>query len=144
MVTGASSERSIIFSIKPKYAEKIISGEKKIELRRVKPNHIYKNTYVLIYVSSPVQSIIGSFIVDSVIHETIPELWERSFEISSVSKKEYNKYFAGVTKGVGIFIKNVQQFKKPITLKTLKVKLPDFNMPQSFRYISPTELTSIL
>jgi len=50
----------VLLSIKPKYAEMILSGEKKYEFRRA----IFKKpgiSKVVIYASSPVSKVIGEF-----------------------------------------------------------------------------------
>ena len=54
---------TIILSIKPKWAEKIYSGEKTVEFRRVVPKCIHpgedKYVNVLLYESSPVSKVTG-------------------------------------------------------------------------------------
>ncbi len=51
---------NVIFSIKPKYVERILSGEKKYEFRK----RIWKKQVdrVFIYASSPVKKIVASFV----------------------------------------------------------------------------------
>jgi hypothetical protein len=53
---------SVLLSIKPEFVEKIFSGLKKYEFRRV----IFKSksvSRVVIYASSPVQRVVGEFAV---------------------------------------------------------------------------------
>ena len=63
----------LLISIKPEYAQKILDGEKTVELRktrtRLKPGDI-----VLVYVSSPQQVIAGFFEVENIeIFENLPK-----------------------------------------------------------------------
>ena len=129
-------------SIKPKYADQIISGDKRVELRRRRPIRIRKGTIVLLYVSGPVQSITGAFWVDSIVEKPTGQLWELVKDTASVTRDEFDKYFTGALLGVGIFFSKFILFPEPILLHTFnKTNIP-FHPPQSFRYISIEELNS--
>jgi len=63
----------VLLSIKPEYAEKILSGEKKYEYRRA----IFKDQSVnkiIIYASSPIQKVIGEFDIECIITQNLNEL----------------------------------------------------------------------
>lgn len=48
----------LFIAVKPEYANKLISGQKDIELRKMRP-HIQPGDYVIIYASAPVKAVIG-------------------------------------------------------------------------------------
>ena len=48
----------LFVSIKPEFTEKILSKEKSIELRKVRP-HVVSGDYVIIYASAPVMGVVG-------------------------------------------------------------------------------------
>ncbi|MUG82071.1 hypothetical protein [Commensalibacter melissae] len=121
----------ILLSIKPYYAEKIFSGEKKYEFRKILPRRIKVST-VVIYATKPVGKVVGEFVIDSFITETPSKLWIITKKHSGVSKKTYNQYFKGRKKAHAIVVKQVIRYETPFALNHLSPHLP---APQSFYYI---------
>ena len=124
---------SVILSIKPKWAEKILSKEKRMELRRKLWNQkrIIKKAYL--YVSSPTKKIVGFIDIESVFKERIEFIWLYSKNFSCLSKQEFDQYFLGCSHGSVIVIKTVKSFKNPIDPRKLS---PEFKAPQNFCYVS--------
>ena len=56
----------LIISVKPKYAEKILRGEKTIELRKCAPKKVGKDDYILIYVTAPVKELWGIYKIEKI------------------------------------------------------------------------------
>ncbi len=120
----------VLLSIKPKYAEMILSGDKKYEFRRAifkKPN-IKK---VVIYASSPVSKIIGEFEIDDILSFDIEELWLRTMKYAGIEKDFYQSYFSGKDIGHAIKVKKIKRYKEHKDLKEFNVK----RAPQSFAYV---------
>lgn len=136
------SDTVILLSIKPQYAEKIFKGSKTVELRRILPRQIKQGDLVLIYVSSPVKSLFGSFRVDRVIKRPINELWQVVNKKAGVTFEEFNDYYKGISLGVAIYFSEVREHPQPLTLEVLKKKVVGFHPPQGFRYIKGKELKS--
>lgn len=133
---------AILLSIRPQYADKIFQGTKTVELRRIRPKHIKKGVLVLMYVSSPMQSLAGAFKVDQVIEEPLSELWKRVHHKAGVTREEFDAYYNGVVSGVGIFFTEVWSFPDPIKLEDLQEQITGFQPPQGFRYATQHELAS--
>lgn len=136
------SSSAILLSIRPQYANKIFQGIKTVELRRVRPKHIQKGVLVLMYVSSPMQSLAGAFKVDQIVEEPLSELWKRVHDKAGVTREEFDAYYDGVASGVGIFFTEVWPFPEPIKLQDLQKQITGFQPPQGFRYATKNELTS--
>ena len=120
----------VLLSIKPKYAEMILNGEKQYEFRRT----IFKSPSVkkvVIYASSPTSKIIGEFEIDCILSLDTAELWMRTMEYSGIDKSFYDSYFSGKNVGHAIKIKNVTRYSKHKELKEFEIK----HAPQSFAYI---------
>lgn len=134
----------LLLSIKPKYANQIFAGTKQVELRRVR-TRLQTGDLVLIYVSSPEKALVGSFEVEQVIVKDLPEhlnqLWYEVKEKAAVERKTFDRYYQGASVGVGIFCKNIQRFRKPIHLDTLRIKQPHIVPPQCYRYLTQGEFT---
>lgn len=121
----------VLLSIKPEYAEKIFSGEKKYEYRR----KLFRRSGVssiVIYVTQPVGLIIGEFEIADVIEGVPEELWEGTKDYSGISKKFFIKYFGGSKRGYAIKVGNVKKYRESIDPYAFQ---PNFVPPQSYRYL---------
>jgi predicted transcriptional regulator len=136
------SSNAIFLSIRPQYADRIFKGTKTVELRRVRPKHIRKGTLVLVYVPSPIQSLVGAFKVDQVVEESLQKLWEMVHNKAGITREEFDTYYNGVSIGVGIFFSEVWHLPEAIELHDLKEQMIGFRPPQGFRYATTSELTS--
>lgn len=117
---------NLIISIKPKFVNKIIFGEKKYEFRR----KIYKKEVekIYIYQTLPNSGIIGYFTPSKIIKDTPLNLWNNLKEVSGTNEEFFMSYFHGITEGYAIEIDNLVVFEKPITDSDIKA-------PQSYKYI---------
>ena len=64
----------LFIAVKPEYANKLISGKKDIELRKMKPN-VQSGDYVIIYASAPVKAVLRFGKVKTIIECTPKCLW---------------------------------------------------------------------
>lgn len=127
------TQRAVILSIKPKYAEKIFKGTKTIELRRVCPK-IKQGDLVIVYVSSPVKAVMGTLIVEQIIEASATELWEVVKSKAGVSQIEFDNYFRNSKKAFAIEIQEAWELAVPIKLNTLKEVCQGFRPPQNYCY----------
>lgn len=126
----------VLLSIKPKYAARIFSGEKKYEFRRA----IFKNrmiTRVVVYASSPVNKVVGEFEVVDIIRDNVEALWNRTGSVAGISEDEFFGYFSNRGNGYAIQIGKTQKFEPSLSLEEEYGLSP----PQSFAYLrsKPTE-----
>ncbi|MGE0077366.1 MAG: ASCH domain-containing protein [Bacteroidales bacterium] len=121
---------NVILSIKPKYAQSIIAGTKKVEFRK----KIFKRPVdkVYIYSSSPTKKIIGYFTFSEIVEETPTELWAKFQSVGSIDKSDFFDYFKDTEKGFAIVVDNVEKFKKGIDPIEF---FENFCAPQSYIYI---------
>jgi predicted transcriptional regulator len=120
----------VLLSIKPEFANKIFDGTKKFEFRKV----IFRDSNVkqiIVYVSSPVQKVIGEFEIDKILMEEPNDLWHKTKDESGISKDYFFNYFINRSVGYAIGIKNVKKYKIPKCIKTDFKAFP----PQSFIYV---------
>jgi len=120
----------VLLSIKPEYAEKIFSGIKKYEFRRI----IFKNPNiktVIVYASSPVQKVIGEFEIDSILKNDIENLWHLTGHESGIEKAFFFQYYKGKDSGFAIKIRKTKKYKTPLDLRQTFNIVP----PQSFVYV---------
>ncbi|WP_163832270.1 ASCH domain-containing protein [Spartinivicinus ruber] len=121
----------VLLSIKPEYAEKILSGIKKYEFRK----SIFKDqrvTTVVIYATKPVGKIIGEFEIDDILQDKPTLIWRKTKRYSGISKEFFEKYFNGRNKAFAIKVKNPSAYNVPYELTKL---IPHGVPPQSFCYL---------
>lgn len=136
------NNKTLLLSIRPKYATKIFDGQKKVELRKVRPK-LFPGDIVLVYVSSPIKELQGTFVVDRIREATPEELWNEVKNIAGVSKQEFDDYYSESEKSYGIFLRTPQTLVNPISLPDLRKLWKNFHPPQSYRYLSNLELNMI-
>lgn len=121
----------VLLSIKPQYAEAILSGRKRYEYRRA----IFKRPgvqRVVIYASTPVRRIVGEFCVEEIIEAPPMMLWARTAEGSGLRKSQFEAYFAGKEMGYAIRVHAPVRYASPIDPRAGNAT---FIPPQSFRYL---------
>lgn len=123
---------NVLLSVRPQFAEAIVSRKKKYEVRRV----IFKRKdvdRVYIYSTLPVGRITGSFEVEEVIEDTPENIWNACHDDLAISEEDFFKYFEGSISAFAIKITNMTRFSDPLDPYSL---IEDFRPPQSFRYLS--------
>ena len=122
-----------ILSIKPVYANQILSGTKTIELRKSSMG-LCKGDVILVYSSAPEQRLAFWFRIKAV--ETLPvdDMWRRRREVLGIEHPDYAAYFDGVSVAVGLHIDEVHAVA-PIPLRELENLIPGFVPPQGIIWL---------
>ncbi len=123
-----------LLSIKPEFAEKILSGEKRYEFRRTSFKDAEDVDTVYLYASSPDQKVVGAVVIEEVIKDDPQRLWEEYGHQSGISDRErFMEYYEGVDTGYAFEVGSIQRFKTPYDPWN---QVDDFNPPTSFYYMS--------
>ena len=82
---------NVILSIKPEFVEKIFSGEKQYEYRKI----LFKQKVdtVYIYASRPISKIVGEFKIDEILCDNPGNIWKETKRQSGVTRKFFDKYY---------------------------------------------------
>lgn len=120
----------IILSIKPRYAEKILAGEKRFEFRKQIPKQDI--SWVYIYASSPEKKIVGRFRIKKEIKGSPEEIWEKCGSLGGIEKDRFFLYCNGNSRVHGLEVTNIKRFDPPIDPYE---KNRNFRPPQNFSYI---------
>ena len=122
---------NVLLSIKPHYAEAILSGTKKYEFRKTefKRRSIGR---VYLYANGSDSTIVGSFEIESTIRGTPETIWERCNEHGGITREDFFTYFDGSKQAFAYKIKNPCRFYGEIDINSV---LESFKAPpQSFYY----------
>lgn len=126
--------RQVVMSVRPRYAEAIMDGRKKVEFR--KRPLASDVSVVWVYATAPVQRIIGCFEVDATVTAPPGDLWRQFASVGAIDRADFDRYYAGSSVGSGICIGNVVRLEVPAPIQEL---LPSGVPPQSFAYVEPVE-----
>ena len=136
------TRKILLLSVRPKYAEKILAGTKKIELRRIKPR-VSEGDLLILYVSYPIKAIMGIGIVEQTVSDFPESLWKKVCDGAGISKTEFDAYYEGANLGYGIILQKVLPLENPISLNELRKLWGNFHPPQSYKYLSQQEVILI-
>lgn len=129
----AGFNRDILVSIRPTFVERILSGEKTVELRRRFPENA-AGELALIYSSSPVSAVVGYARIKQVRKLSIRQIWKEHGADACISKKDFEAYFEGVDFGFAILLQSVKALKVHWNAAELR-KSFGIVPPQSYRYL---------
>ena len=125
----------IFVSIHPQYTERILEGEKTVELRRRFPNLNGSEGRLLIYSTTPVKSVMGYAEIEKVHYLPIEDLWAAFRNDAKIQEVTFWNYFKGLTHGYGVQLKNPIRFPTPLSIDYLKQNYGVI-APQSYRYLN--------
>ena len=131
---GLDQDRMIVLSLKPRFAEAILTGDKTVELRRTEPK-IVVPTRALLYATTPVRALLGTCIITSVKSADLAALWWEYGSRTALLDQEFQQYFEGVDVGTALTLTRPQAFSRQIPLQDLRSKPGSFRPPQSFAYV---------
>lgn len=127
----------VLFSIKPEYAQRILSGEKKFEFRKRLANNLVDT--IVIYSTSPVMKIVGEVKVKEGIEKTPSALWEQTKKNAGITRKKYREYFKGCKKAFAYELGEVVTYTRGYSLEEIDIR----QAPQSFVYITDEQYEKI-
>ena len=136
----ASIEDALI-SIRPNFAKAILAGKKTVEIRRRIPA-LEVGTRLWIYATQPLGAIVGTAIVERVIESTPTELWETCMDQIALRQCEYDEYFEGTDRALGIFLSKITK-GNPIGIEQLRKIREGFHPPRVLLRLSRQETNSL-
>lgn len=119
----------VLLSIKPEFAIPIFNGAKGFEYRRA----IFRRpvTHIVVYVSTPIQKVVGEFEIEELLFDEIDKLWRQTKHHSGISKEIFYSYFSNKAEGYAIKVGKIRRYRRPKHL----YEVYDSRPPQSFAYL---------
>jgi predicted transcriptional regulator len=136
-------EPALFLSLRPRFADLLLSGRKSIELRRIRPS-VAEGATVLLYASSPKMTLVGRAQVAEVQVGDIDQIWRQHGPETGISRREYENYFEGLDQAVAIKLVNIRRLKRPRPLEDLRSQLAGFQPPQSYRYLDSAQVAALV
>ncbi len=123
----------ILLSVRPRFAEAIMTGDKDVELRR-QPVGARPGDLIVLYSSSPVMAAVGWARVQEVLTSQVATLWATHGQRTGVSHEEYLSYFEGAASAHGLVLERPHRLEAPVPLRVLRSEF-GVQPPQSWRYL---------
>jgi predicted transcriptional regulator len=121
----------ILLSIKPEFADKIMSGEKRYEYRKTLHKHPNVQS-ALVYVTQPVGKLVCEFDISAIVKLSPAEMWKKTAAWSGISKEFFDSYFENRQYAFALQIGAVNKYDVP---RDPREVFDDFVPPQSFMYV---------
>ena len=137
MVARAAPHVALL-PIRPKYADAIMSGRKRVEFRRVRFQRDV--THIIVYASSPVKMVVGFFEVAGIEEGSPAAIWKRYRDVGGIEHADYQGYFSNSARAVAIQVGRVCALARPVSLSFLRKRM---SPPQGFAYCDGAVLDRI-
>lgn len=129
-----------LISVHPVHVEKIMSGEKNLEFRRIWPTREIET--LVVYATHPEQRLAAIVQVAGVVRASKTALWQvASAEGGGITRQALFDYLQGRDLGVAIRLGERVDLGSGVLPKNLFDA--SFRPPQSFRYLSRTEKAKV-
>ena len=131
-VGGYSLDVDLVLSIKPRFAELIMQGKKKVEIR-TSFSEKWEGAKVCVYASKPAQRLVGEATISAVDKGSPQEIWEGFGELTGVSKESYDTYTADHPNVFAIVLDSIRPYRHEIPLAQIEQLLDkSLRPPQSY------------
>jgi predicted transcriptional regulator len=135
--------KALFLSVRPNFAELILSGAKTVEVRRVVPRGAQPGSLVLIYASSPEKALWGICFIDNVSTGRPETIWRKLGNRTGLRKREFLAYLGGAEKAVALHVSKPVVFSRPIPLSEIRKTWRAFQPPQSFSYVALSKVEEL-
>jgi len=132
--------KAVLLSIRPRYGEAILLGQKTLEFRRRPPGGDCAR--VLLYETVPVQRIVGELQCKAVHSRDPDDLWqliEYCDELPYIERDQFDDYFDGCDVAHALEVTRAGRYCRPVALAELGVD----RAAQSWRYVSQAQLDEL-
>src|SRR5215469_1939154 len=132
----------MLLSVRPRYAESILAGTKRAEIRRQRPG-VPPGTPVIIYATKPLGAVIGIANIDRVCEGTPTDLWDQFHQKMGVTQEEFGRYLNGISTAYLLLLSGARRLITPLTLDDMR-ESAGFHPPRSYRYVNRSTLRALV
>lgn len=125
---------AVLISIRPQYVDAILSGQKRVEFRKVRFRRPVDQ--LVVYATAPVSAVVAVIKIAEVIQDTPSNIWMQYADVGAINEDAFWTYYGLRSVAIAFEIASVYQLPHASCLSEL---LPGTRPPQSFKYI-PSEL----
>ena len=121
---------AILLSIKPKFADMILDGTKRVEYRKALAS--VANDRIFLYATAPIKKVVGEVKVKRADRcENKEVVWACYLDCSGITKEGFDEYFKDKKYASWYFLEEPIRYKKPQNIRYFGVK----TAPRNFVYL---------
>jgi len=124
----------LVLAIHPVHAEAIFEGRKKLELRTRFPR-VSPGTVVYLYATAPISAVVGGFIVDDVIEDSVAVIWANFGSLLGITEAEFATYAHGRSCIKAVRIQDTFRLTHSVSRQELKEVSDEYCPPQSAGFL---------
>lgn len=132
-----TTPRTLLLSLRPRFANAILSGTKTVELRR-RPINAQPDTPIILYASSPTMAIVGTARLREIQTLKPETAWRQHHLALGLERSEFDDYLQGAEHAYLLLLHRVCTLDQPLPLRELRQE-GRFQPPQSFRYVADAD-----
>lgn len=121
---------NILMPINPKYVDKILTGNKKYEYRRVKAKRCDIEK-MIIYSTSPIMRVVAEVDIEGILEDSPEKVWKITKKYSGITEDFFIKYYKDKKCAIAYKLGKIKIYDEPKKLSEIGI---DF-VPQSFIYL---------
>ncbi len=130
----------ILMSIKPPYADMIVSGCKTVEIRK-RAVRAPAGTTIWIYATSPRQQVVASARLEAVAPDTADEIWRVFGDRAGIDRSEFDAYVGEAEVIAALCLAEITELKVPVCPRG---EASAFRPPQSYALLRDAHLLAAL
>lgn len=135
-------DRALLLSVRPRFAESIITGTKIAEIRRQRPG-VQRGMPVVIYATLPTAAVVGTARIAGISSGSPADLWAQHRGQVGVNREEFDSYLDGAPIAYILILAEAQRLSVPLSLHDLRASV-DFQPPRSFQYLTRDKLHQLV
>lgn len=120
---------TMLLSIKPEYAQRIIDGSKIYEFRTKQCRKDI--TKIIFYSTAPESKIVGEAEIEDIISGSPSTVWRLTKHAAGIPRSFFREYYKGRRLAIAYKLKNVIAYEQPKSLEEYGIN----HVPQSFIYL---------
>lgn len=138
-VNGCPFNAGMLMSIKPEHAASVLSGNKRVEVRR-RFSKVWTGFRVSIYASHPRCSIVGDALMQEIVADDPDRIWERFGDQIGCTREQFERYAHGAKQLYAIILVDVVPYARTLSLAEASqaVSTP-LRPPQSYRSLETSK-----
>lgn len=113
-----SFEVGLVMSVQPRYAERILAGQKCVEVRR-RFSARWTGQRVVFYATRPVCGLVGEARIARVLHLPSEKLWEQYGPVLGASRGELDRHLRAARQVSAIELSDVTPYVTPMPIREL-------------------------
>lgn len=114
-VSGHSLNNRLLISLRSEYAMKVLSGEKKVEIRR-RFSKKWSGCKVSIYASGRERCLVGEVSISRVVVDKPESIWEKFHQQIGCAREEFDRYTQSLNEIYAVVLENAMPYRKRISL----------------------------